>query len=112
MPLNECAAIRQITWASANKMLIPLSAKQGLVARVRKDNDLFVRSNIGNLEQLIIQRILMHKEQLITQSLINDLLGMLQNSQAAMQTRLSFSRRRVSGVFWRYVGQSRPKPAG
>jgi hypothetical protein len=30
----------------------------------------------------------MHKEQLITQSLINDLLGMLQNSQAAMQNRL------------------------
>jgi len=68
--------------------VIPLSAKQGLVARVRKDNNLFSRSNIGNLEQLIIQRILMHKEQLITQSLINDLLGMLQNSQAAMQTRL------------------------
>ena len=68
--------------------VIPLSAKQGLVARIRKDNDLFTRSNIGNLEQLIIQRILMHKEQLITQSLINDLLGMLQNSQAVMQTRL------------------------
>ena len=69
--------------------VIPLSAKQGLVARVRQDEDLFERSNIGRLEQLIIQRILMHKEQLITQSLINDLLGMLQNSQAAMQTRLS-----------------------
>ncbi|RBW51126.1 dynamin family protein [Marinobacter sp. F3R11] len=68
--------------------VIPLSAKQGLTARVRNDNSLFNRSNIGNLEQLIIQRILMHKEQLITQSLINDLLGMLQNSQAAMQTRL------------------------
>src|SRR5690606_25728809 len=48
----------------------------------------FDRSNIGKLEQLIIQRILMHKEQLITQNLINDLLGMLQNSQAAMQYRL------------------------
>lgn len=68
--------------------VIPVSAKQGLVARVRKDSDLFDRSNIGQLEQLIIQRILMHKEQLITQSLINDLLGMLQNSQAAMQYRL------------------------
>ena len=68
--------------------VIPVSAKQGLVARVRKDNDLFDRSNVGQLEQLIIQRILMHKEQLITQSLINDLLGMLQNSQAAMQYRL------------------------
>ncbi len=68
--------------------VIPLSAKQGLLARVRRDAGLFERSNIGQLEQLIIKRILMHKEQLITQSLINDLLGMLQNSQAAMQTRL------------------------
>ncbi len=69
--------------------VIPLSAKQGLVGRIRKDTELFQRSNINRLEQLIIQRILMHKEQLITQSLINDLLGMLQNSQAAMQTRLA-----------------------
>ncbi|HET8850550.1 MAG TPA: dynamin family protein [Marinobacter sp.] len=68
--------------------VIPLSAKQGLLARVRQDNPLFERSNIGQLEQLIIQRILMHKEQLITQNLISDLLGMLQNSQAAMQYRL------------------------
>ncbi|TGN38301.1 dynamin family protein [Marinobacter confluentis] len=70
------------------KDVIPLSAKQGLTARVRKDTELFERSNLGQLEQLIIQRILMHKEQLITQNLINDLLGMLQNSQAAMQNRL------------------------
>ncbi len=68
--------------------VIPLSAKQGLIARIRRDADLFERANIGQLEQLIIKRILMHKEQLITQSLINDLLGMLQNSQAAMQIRL------------------------
>ncbi len=68
--------------------VIPLSAKQGLLARVRRDEALFQRSNLDQLEQLIIRRILMHKEQLITQSLINDLLGMLQNSQAAMQSRL------------------------
>jgi dynamin family protein len=70
------------------KDVIPLSAKQGLTARVRKDEALLQRSNLAQLEQLIIQRILMHKEQLITQSLINDLLGMLQNSQAGMQSRL------------------------
>jgi len=68
--------------------VLPLSAKQGLLGRVRDDSELFSRSNVGQLEQLIIQRILVHKEQLITQSLINDLLGMLQNSQAAMQFRL------------------------
>ena len=70
------------------KDVIPLSAKQGLTGRVKKDDELLERSNLVQLEQLIIQRILMHKEQLITQSLINDLLGMLQNSQAAMQNRL------------------------
>lgn len=71
-----------------HKDVIPLSAKQGLTARVRHNEELFERSNLGQLEELIIQRILMHKEQLITQSLINDLLGMLQNSQAAMENRL------------------------
>jgi GTPase SAR1 family protein len=69
--------------------VIPLSAKQGLLARVKGNEELLERSNLARLEQLIIQRILMHKEQLITQSLINDLLGMLQNSQAAMQNRLN-----------------------
>ncbi|MCK0106933.1 dynamin family protein [Marinobacter sp. S0848L] len=68
--------------------VLPLSAKQGLLARVRNDSELFGRSNLGMLEKLIVQRILTHKEQLITQHLISDLLGMLQNSQAAMQYRL------------------------
>ncbi|WP_336367377.1 dynamin family protein [Marinobacter sp. C2H3] len=88
------AAIERIRQYTADHLgirqhdVIPLSAKQGLLARVRHDDALFERANIGQLEHLIIQRILMHKEQLITQSLINDILGMLQNSQAAMQTRL------------------------
>ena len=68
--------------------VIPVSAKQGLLARVRNDEAQFQRSNLPCLEQLIIDRILMHKEQLITQRLINDLLGMLQNSQAAIMGRL------------------------
>lgn len=68
--------------------VIPVSAKQSLLARIRKDDELFERSHLSELERLIIDRILMHKEQLITQSLINDLLGMLQNSHAAMQSRL------------------------
>src|SRR5690554_7264912 len=59
------------------------------MGHVRNDDSLFKRSNIDQLEQLIVRRILMHKEELITQNLNNDLLGMLQNSQAAMQIRLS-----------------------
>ena len=69
--------------------VIPLSAKQGLLARVRHNNELFARSNLDQLEHLIVHRILSYKEQLITQNLISDLLGMLQNSQANLQVRLA-----------------------
>ena len=68
--------------------IIPLSAKQALLARVRKNKALFERANLGQLENLIVERILTYKEQLITQNLISDLLGMLQNSQANLQARL------------------------
>jgi hypothetical protein len=69
--------------------VIPVSAKQGLIGRVKNDPELFMRSGIEQLEELIIQRILAHKEKLITGSLINDLLSMLQNSQASIHSRLS-----------------------
>ncbi|WP_372972106.1 dynamin family protein [Marinobacter sp.] len=68
--------------------VIPISAKQGLTAKARDDSSLLDRSQLPRLERLLIDRILRQKEELITQSLINDLLGMLQNSQAAMQARL------------------------
>ncbi|GGY83906.1 dynamin family protein [Marinobacter zhanjiangensis] len=69
--------------------VIPVSAKQGLTAKARDDNGLLQRSELPELERLLVGRILKQKEELITQSLINDLLGMLQNSQAAMQSRLA-----------------------
>lgn len=72
--------------------VVPVSAKQGLHGRVRDNQTLFDDSGLGNLENLIVDRILQYKEELITQSLINDLVGMLQNSQAAMQSRLTFMR--------------------
>lgn len=68
--------------------VIPVSAKQGLLAKVRGDDPLRRRSQLPALERTIIDRILIRKEQLITRTLIADLLGMLQNSQAAMQHRL------------------------
>jgi hypothetical protein len=71
-----------------SKDVVPVSAKQGLIAKVRDDTALQQRSLLPELEQLIIDRILVQKEHLLTHSLINDLLGMLQNSQAAMQARL------------------------
>ncbi len=93
-PAETQKSIDRIRHATAAQLglqdneVIPVSAKQGLTAKARHNPDLLERSELPNLERLLINRILRQKEELITQSLINDLLGMLQNSQAAMQARL------------------------
>ncbi len=69
--------------------VIPISAKQGLVAKVKGDNHLLLRSQLPMLERLISERILAQKEQLITKTLVNDILGMLQNSEAILGSRLN-----------------------
>ncbi|MEQ5836587.1 dynamin family protein [Marinobacter sp. NFXS9] len=101
-PEHTAASIDRVREYTADHLnihaadVIPVSAKQGLLARVQGNEELLERSALPELEKLIIHRILMHKEELITQSLINDLLGMLQNSQAAMQHRLDALREELS----------------
>ncbi|MDX1589088.1 MAG: dynamin family protein [Oleiphilaceae bacterium] len=68
--------------------VIPVSAKQGLVGKVRQDPLLLERSQMPRLESLIIERILTQKEKLITHNLVGDLMNMLYNSQSALQARL------------------------
>ncbi len=67
--------------------VIPVSAKQGLIAKIKGDHALMARSLLGSLENLLSDRILAHKEKLITQTLINDIIGMLQNSEAILGSR-------------------------
>lgn len=71
-----------------NNEVIPISAKQGLIAKVKDDKQLLLRSNLPALERLISEQILAQKEQLITKTLVNDILGMLQNSEAILGSRL------------------------
>ena len=69
--------------------VIPLSAKQGLIARVKKDDLLLQKSALPKLEKLISKRILKQKEQLILNDLINDVKHMLLSSQSILNERLS-----------------------
>ena len=61
------------------------SAKQALIAKVRKDHNLLEKSCIGDLESLISDQVLSKKEKIISISLVNDILGMLRNSQSMLQ---------------------------
>ena len=86
-------AIRQIQSSTARQLgiqvdeVLPLSAKQAMLAKVRKDDALLARSQMSNLENLLCERIIAQKEQLLEERVVNQVLGLLQNSQRVLKLR-------------------------
>jgi hypothetical protein len=68
--------------------VLPLSAKQALLAKVRKDPALLARSQMSNLEDLLCERIVSQKERLIEERVVNQVLALLQSSQHLLNLRL------------------------
>lgn len=87
-------AIRLIQTSTAKQLgispedVLPLSAKQAMLAKVRKDSDLLARSQIEGLEKLLCERIIAQKERLLEDRVVNQVLRMLQNSQHVLSLRL------------------------
>lgn len=67
--------------------VLPLSAKQALMAKIRGDQALLERSQLDQLEQLLSQRILAQKERLLEDQVVHQVLAMVQNSQHALRLR-------------------------
>jgi hypothetical protein len=88
-------AIQQIQETTARQLglaieaVLPLSAKQGMLAKVRKDNLLLARSQLGSLEQLLCERIVTQKEQMLEDRVVSQILSLLQNSQQVLTQRLN-----------------------
>ncbi|WP_137885933.1 dynamin-like GTPase family protein [Pseudomonas sp. 2FE] len=95
-------AIQQIQAATAKQLgiaradVLPLSAKQALLAKVRKDQPLLTRSQIGDLENLLCERIVAQKERLLEERVVNQVLALLQNSQHLLNLRLGKVREQQS----------------
>ena len=87
-------AIRQIQTNTAKQLgirvedVLPLSAKQAMLAKVRKDTELLARSQMGHLENLLCERIIAQKERLLEDRVVNQVLALLQNSQHVLNLRL------------------------
>ncbi|WP_061240219.1 dynamin-like GTPase family protein [Ectopseudomonas composti] len=87
-------AISQIQSATAKQLgiakqdVLPLSAKQALLAKVRKDEALLARSLMANLENLLCERIVAQKERLIEDHVVRQVLALLNNSQHVLNLRL------------------------
>ncbi|QKE64956.1 dynamin-like GTPase family protein [Aquipseudomonas campi] len=87
-------AIGQIQLATARQLgisadnVLPLSAKQAMLAKVRKDEALLERSQLGDLENLLCERIVAQKERLLEERVVNQVLALLNNSQHVLNLRL------------------------
>ncbi|SDI26980.1 dynamin-like GTPase family protein [Pseudomonas panipatensis] len=87
-------AIQRIRESTARQLgigqdaVLPLSAKQALLAKVRGDRDLLARSQLENLEALLCERIVAQKERLLEQAVVGQVLSLLHNSQQTLRTRL------------------------
>lgn len=68
--------------------VLPLSAKQALLAKVRKDEPLLARSQLADLENLLCERIVAQKERLLEERVVNQVLALLNNSQHVLTLRL------------------------
>ncbi|MFZ6045860.1 dynamin family protein [Pseudomonas sp. CR3202] len=68
--------------------ILPLSAKQALLAKVRNDDELLARSQIGALEELLCERIVTQKERLIEDNVAHQMMALLQNSLHVLNLRL------------------------
>ena len=88
-------AIEKIRSATAKQLgisrdnVLPISAKQALLAKVRKDQELLKRSQLGELETLLCERIVAQKERLLEERVVNQVLALLQNSQHVLNLRLA-----------------------
>ncbi len=87
-------AIEQIRTNTAQQLglakqdVLPLSAKQALLAKARQDDALLERSRIEALERLLSERVLAHKERLLEEGVVQQVLALLHNSQQALGQRL------------------------
>lgn len=66
--------------------VLPVSAKQGLLARIRDDDGLRRASGMAQLEELVSERILGRREQLISGELVSDLRSMIRDNQADLES--------------------------
>lgn len=88
-------AIQRMQATSAQQLgiaeddVLPLSAKQALLAKIRGDQALLQRSRLLALENLLCERILAQKEQLLEQQVVRQVLALLHNSQHILTQRLA-----------------------
>ncbi len=68
--------------------VLPLSAKQAVIAKSRKDEQRLAHSQLASLENLLCEHIVAQKERLLEDRVVHQVLVLLNNSQQVLNLRL------------------------
>lgn len=67
-----------------NKRVFAISAQKGLIGRVRNDAQMIKSSNLAAMENILANEILPQKEQLVRNTLVNDINEMMQDAKSIL----------------------------
>lgn len=87
-------SIEEVRWQTAkqlglkNDQVLTLSAKQGLIAKAKDDALLMMKSKLVDLETLLSKRVLLQQESLIENTVIADVLTMMDDSFNTVKEKL------------------------
>ncbi len=97
--LKDTATVNNIIQAQCNstakmleidkKSVFPVSAQKGLLAKIRHDKDLLERSNILALETILSTDILPKKQEIVRDSVVGEIGGMVKESRDLIASRLA-----------------------
>ncbi|KAF1051614.1 MAG: Bacterial dynamin-like protein [Stenotrophomonas maltophilia] len=88
---QSIARLRKLTahqLGIAADQVLPLSAKQALLAKVRHEPARLARSHLSDLEDVLCERIVAQKERLLEDAVLGQVIGLLNNSQHTLRVRL------------------------
>jgi len=73
------------------QLIFPVSARQALMAKINSDADLLGKSCLANLDSYLSDSVLSHRRQLSKQSVINNLVFLLNKSLSLSETKYKYA---------------------
>ncbi|MCP3671558.1 MAG: hypothetical protein GY814_14240 [Gammaproteobacteria bacterium] len=85
---GQCRSTARILGVK-EQSIFPISAQKGLLAKVRKDDNLLSKSNLPHLEGYLADNILNARQEIIQNTITSDISDMIETSQGMISSKLT-----------------------
>jgi len=92
---EQCLRAAQTLGVSAEQVY-PVSAQKGLLAKIRHDNELLLKSNIPVMEKMLAREVLPYKQILVREHILSSVGSLAKESHDLLAARLASTRKQLS----------------